>query len=93
MSCLYLLAALISPRLLLAGLWIFTDYVRPGAFGTWVWPLIGLIFMPCLTLALVWGGNTEFGPLQIGAAVIGGAIDLGLCSDAERRRRRQERAA
>jgi hypothetical protein len=31
--------------------------------------------------------------LQIGAAVLGAFIDLGLCSDAERRRRRQERAS
>ncbi|MBX3474431.1 MAG: hypothetical protein KF754_08615 [Planctomycetes bacterium] len=93
MGCLYLIAALISPRLLLAGLWVFTDYVRPGAFASWLWPLIGLIFMPCMTLALVWGGNTEFGPLQIGAAVIGGLIDLGTGSESERRRRRQGRAA
>ena len=35
MSCLYLLFALISPRLLLAGLWIFTDYVS-NAFNTWL---------------------------------------------------------
>jgi hypothetical protein len=92
MSCLYLLAALISPRLLLGGLWFFTGYVRPGAFDSFLWPLLGLIFMPCMTLALVWGGNTEFGPLQIGAAVIGAIFDLGLGSDAERRRRKQERA-
>lgn len=86
------MAALISPRLLLGGLWFFTGYVRPGAFDSFLWPLLGLIFMPCMTLALVWGGNTEFGPLQIGAAVIGAIFDLGLGSDAERRRRKQERA-
>lgn len=92
MSCLYLLLALISPRLLLAGLWIFTEYVG-RAFDTWLWPLIGLIFMPCLTLALVWGGNTEFGPLQIGAAIIGALMDLGIGSESERRRRAQHQGA
>ena len=91
MTCLYLLLALISPRLLLAGLWIFTDYVSK-AFDSWVWPLLGLIFMPFLTLALVWGYNTEFGPLQIGAAILGALFDLGVGSESERRRRRQARA-
>lgn len=88
MSCLYLLLALISPRILLLGLWIFTDYVG-SAFSTWIWPLIGLIFMPFMTLALVWGYNTEFGPLQIGAAIIGALMDLGVGSESERRRRSQ----
>lgn len=86
MGCLYVILALLSPRILLVGLWIFTDYVGI-AFDSFIWPLAGLIFMPMLTLALVWGGNVGFGPLQIGAAVIGGLLDLGLLGDSERRRR------
>ncbi|MBK9973998.1 MAG: hypothetical protein IPP14_04405 [Planctomycetes bacterium] len=91
MGCLYLLVALISPRLLLGGLWFFTGYVRPGAFQSFLWPLLGLIFMPWLTLGLVWGGNVGFGPLQIAACVIGGIMDVTAHSDAERRRRRANR--
>jgi hypothetical protein len=91
MGCLYLLLALISPRLLLAGLWIFSDYVRPNAFEGWILPLLGLIFMPYLTLALTWALNTEFGFFQIAAVVIGVLLDLGSSSDAERRRRQHAR--
>ncbi|MCA8918546.1 MAG: hypothetical protein KDB68_04925 [Planctomycetes bacterium] len=91
MGCLYLLVALISPRLLLALMWIFSPYVQPNAFKLWVWPLLGLIFMPWMTLALVWGYNTHFGLFQIAAVVIGAMIDLGSSGDAERRRRRQSK--
>lgn len=88
MGCLFAILALLSPRLLLGVLWIFTPYVSK-AFDLWVWPLLGLIFMPVMTLALVWAYNTEFGGLQIAAIVIGAMIDLGGNSEAERRRRRQ----
>lgn len=86
MGCIYIIGLLISPRLVLLGVWIFTDYVRL-AFDSFLWPLLGLIFMPLLTLALVWGYNTEFGPLQVGSAVLGALFDLGVFGDAERRRR------
>lgn len=89
MGCLYLLLALISPRLLLAVMWIFTPYVQPNSFRLWLVPLLGLIFMPWTTLAVVWGYNTHFGLLQIAAIVIGVMLDLGTNGDAERRRRKQ----
>lgn len=89
MGCLYLLFALISPRLLLAALWLFSPYVMPNAFKFWLWPLIGLIFMPWLTLALVWSYNVGFGPIQIVAIVIAVLLDFGSNGEAERRRRRK----
>lgn len=89
MGCLYLILALISPRLLLAILWLFSPHVNK-AFDFWLWPLLGLIFMPWLTLALVWAYNTGFGPLQIAAIVVGVILDLGSNSGAERQRRRRE---
>lgn len=92
MGCLYLLLALISPRLLLIALWLFSPFVQPNAFKFWLWPLIGLIFMPWLTLALVWAYNVGFGPLQIAAIVVAGLIDFGSNGEAERRRRKRERA-
>jgi len=88
MGCLYLLLALISPRLLLGVLWLLTPYVQPRAFDSFIWPLLGLIFMPWTTLALVWGYNTGFGVFQIGAVVIGILADLGSNGGAERQRRR-----
>jgi quinol-cytochrome oxidoreductase complex cytochrome b subunit len=87
MGCLYIILALISPRILLVVLWIFTEYVNQ-AFSHWIWPVLGLIFAPYLTLALTWAYLTEFGPLQIAAIVIGVCMDLASHGETERRRRR-----
>jgi len=89
MALIYVLLALISPRLLLVILWVFTPHVTPGAFNFFLWPLLGLIIAPWLTLALVWGLNTEFGPLQIGAIIVGTLVDFGSSQQAESRRRRR----
>ena len=55
MCCLALTAGFIGPRIALAIWWIFGDRVE-RAFDTWVWPLLGLIFLPWTTLAylVVW---------------------------------------
>jgi hypothetical protein len=55
MCCLFLTAGFLGPRIALLIWWIFGDRVDL-AFDTWVWPLLGLIFLPWTTLAylLVW---------------------------------------
>ena len=55
MCCLFLLATGLGPRIALLAWWIFGDKVEL-AFDTWVWPLLGLIFLPWTTLGylLVW---------------------------------------
>ncbi len=50
MGCLIVLFALISPRLALLILWIFTNEVS-RAFGSFIWPLVGIIILPWTTLA------------------------------------------
>jgi hypothetical protein len=52
MCCLALIAGLIGPRLALFIWWVFGDKVD-AAFDSWVWPLLGLIFLPWTTLAYV----------------------------------------
>ena len=56
MCCLALLAGFIGPRVALLAWWLFGDKVD-AAFSTWVWPLLGLFFLPWTTLAyvLAWG--------------------------------------
>ena len=49
MGCIFLLLMMASPRLGIIFLWAFTDYVQ-RSFTTWVWPLLGLIFLPWTTL-------------------------------------------
>jgi hypothetical protein len=50
--CIALLAWGLGPRIILAGWWIFGNEVDV-AFGSWVWPLLGLLFLPWTTLFYV----------------------------------------
>jgi hypothetical protein len=54
--CLALTAGFLGPRLALFLWWVFGNKVDI-AFDTWIWPLLGLIFLPWTTLAyvLAWG--------------------------------------
>jgi len=77
-GCLFLLVALISPRLGIVFIWAFTNYVS-RAFDTWIWPLLGLIFLPWTTLLYILvaapaGGITFWGWLFV---AIGLLMDIG----------------
>jgi hypothetical protein len=52
MGCIFLLLMMLSPRLGIVFLWVFTDYVQ-RSFTTWIWPLLGLVFLPWTTLFYV----------------------------------------
>ena len=57
MGCLFLLIAALSPRLALILTWIFTPWVD-RATGAFMWPLLGLLFLPITTLLYVILWNT-----------------------------------
>jgi hypothetical protein len=52
MCCALLLAGGLGPRIALALVWIFGERVD-HAFDSWIWPLLGLIFLPWTTLFYV----------------------------------------
>jgi hypothetical protein len=56
MCCLALTAGVLGPRIALLAWWIFGNKVD-AAFDSWIWPLLGLLFLPWTTLAYViaWG--------------------------------------
>ena len=56
MCCLALTAGFLGPRIALFVWWVFGNKVDV-AFDTWIWPLLGLVFLPWTTLAYVvaWG--------------------------------------
>jgi len=60
MGCLVALFALISPRLALFVLWLFSD-VLERAYDDWIVPVIGFFLLPWTTLAYAafwsWGTN------------------------------------
>lgn len=79
MGCLFLLLMMISPRLGTIFLWAFTDYVVPRSFDTWLWPLLGLIFLPWTTLLYILvaapiGGVSFWGWLFV---ILGLLMDIG----------------
>jgi hypothetical protein len=59
MPCLVILLALISPRLALFAVFLFSD-VLSRAFDSWVLPLLGFFLLPWTTLAwaLMWDVGT-----------------------------------
>jgi hypothetical protein len=50
MGCFVVLFALISPRLALFFIWLFSDWLSL-AFDSWVVPLLGFFLLPWTTLA------------------------------------------
>ena len=49
MACLFAILGAFAPRLALILIWIFTPLVS-RAFGNWIIPLLGVIFLPFTTL-------------------------------------------
>jgi hypothetical protein len=88
MCCLLLLLALVGPRLVLVLLWLFTDYLS-RAFDTFVWPLLGFLFLPWTTIAYAFAQN-ELGGLSgpgIIVLLLGLLVDVGAIGGGARGRR------
>lgn len=77
MCCLVGLAAFIGPRFALLMVWIFGDRVG-DAFSSWVWPLLGLVFLPWTTLAyvLAWQPGGISGGWDYLLIALGIALDI-----------------
>ncbi len=60
MGCLIAILALISPRLALFGIWIFSDLLS-RAYDSWIIPLLGFFLLPWTTLAyaVFWAVSTD----------------------------------
>jgi len=50
MGCLLVLLAAFAPRLVVLFAWIGRPAYFDSVFDTWIWPLLGLIFLPFTTL-------------------------------------------
>jgi hypothetical protein len=87
MGCLLALVALISPRLALILLWIFSD-VLSRAYDSWVIPLIGFFLLPWTTLTYAafwdWGAGREVTGYEWIFVIVAVVIDLGSYGAARR---------
>ena len=78
MGCLFALFAGIFPRLALFIVWVARPARVDAAFDTWIWPLLGLLFLPFATLmyVLLWqtGGLSTGDWIWVGIAAL---FDIG----------------
>ncbi|HEX6286362.1 MAG TPA: hypothetical protein VFZ80_02675 [Acidimicrobiia bacterium] len=93
MGCLFLTILLISPRLGVVALWLFTDWVD-RAFAGWILPVLGIIFLPWTTGLYVLGfviGDAA-APWGILGAFIGLFLDIALHAGSATMSRRRRTA-
>jgi hypothetical protein len=92
MGCLAGLIALAVPRLVLAFLWLFTNYLTRG-FHSFVWPLLGFFFLPTTTICWAIAQNDLNGVRGWGflLVVLGVLLDAGMLGGSRRRRRHADR--
>ena len=80
MGCFLALLALISPRLVLFFLWIFSDLLG-DAFDSWILPFLGFFLLPWTTLSYAafwdWGAGRHVYGFEWFFVVLAFLIDLG----------------
>ena len=91
MPCLIALFALLTPRLVIVLMVIFSDYIG-AAYNTVLWPLLGFFFMPLTTLAYAFAinSNGSVSGFYLVLVIIAVLLDLGsLTGGGETARRRR----
>jgi hypothetical protein len=88
MPCLILLLVLIFPRIVLACLFLFSNYLQHAYHGL-ILPILGFIFLPLTTLCYAWMMNSHM-PLEgvnLLFLIVAVVIDVGGLGGGEYHRR------
>ena len=88
MGCFVALLALLSPRLALFALFLFSDLLS-DAFESWVLPLLGFFLLPWTTLAyaVMWSvGGNEVAGFEWFIVILAFFVDLGSYAHGSRAR-------
>jgi hypothetical protein len=88
MGCLVALLALLSPRLALFALWLFSD-VLDRAYEDWLVPLLGFFLLPWTTLAyaVMWSvGSNQVDGFEWFIVILAFVFDLGSYAQGRRTR-------
>ena len=94
MPCVAALLALISPRLALIVVWLFSELLD-RAYDSWIVPLLGFFLLPWTTLiyAVMWDAGTNgVEGIEWLFVILAFLIDLGSYGGARRGRARREPA-
>ena len=92
MGCFVALFALISPRLALVFVWLFSDWLG-DAYEDWVVPLIGFFLLPWTTLAyaaMYVLGSNEVSGFEWFIVILAFLADLSSYTQSTRYRRAQD---
>ena len=92
MPCLVVLLALISPRLALFAVWLFSN-ILSRAYDSWIVPLIGFFVLPWTTLAYagMWSaGSNEVYGLEWFIVVLAFVVDVGSYAGGGSRRAKRD---
>jgi hypothetical protein len=92
MPCLVILLALISPRLALFAIWLFSD-ILGDAYDSWIVPLLGFFLLPWTTLAYagLWSaGSNEVTGFEWFIVALAFVVDLGSYVGGGSRRRSRD---
>jgi len=80
MCCFFATLVFLGPRFAFLVYWLFLPGKVNAAFNTWIWPLLGLIFLPWATLMYVIvapGGVTGFDWVWVGLGVLADIASYG----------------
>lgn len=86
MGCFVVLFALISPRLALFFVWLFSDMLS-RAFDSWIIPFLGFFLLPWTTLAyaVMWSvGSDKVSGFEWFIVILAFLVDLGSWAGRER---------
>ena len=88
--CLVLIVLLAFPRIALALLFLFSNYLQRAYHGL-ILPLLGFLFLPLTTLVYAWMANTRqpMAGINLLILIVAVVIDLGGLSGGEYHRRRR----
>jgi hypothetical protein len=81
--CFLILLGGFGPRIALAAWWIFGNKVDV-AFDSWVWPLLGLVFLPWTTIMYVLAWSAVGGVDGAGWLLVALGVGLDIASYAAR---------
>ncbi|MFQ5789840.1 MAG: hypothetical protein ACE5JI_05115 [Acidobacteriota bacterium] len=90
MACFIGCLALLTPRLSLVLVVLFSNYIG-RAYETTLWPVMGFLFLPLTTLAYAWAVNSHrtVTGVYLAVVVVAVLIDLGLVGGGASARKRR----
>jgi uncharacterized oligopeptide transporter (OPT) family protein len=89
MACLFLILILLFPRVVLAVLFLFTNYLNWVFHNQMLVLIFGFLFLPITTLLYAWMMNSHVAleGINLVALIIAALLDLGLVGGGVRSRR------